>query len=319
MGALVGLALAVPAPRLSPRLDRLRGAVLDLAPTGDHPLRVADIGCDHGLLPLSLWRSRSHTRAIGVDVAAKALNRARRNAQEAYGASSFYRDGDKYIDGNRVLEWRLGDGLHAIADRGEVDTIVVSGVGPRSAFHVLCGATDPPGELLRRKGVKHVVLQPAANPRPTAVRPLREALAAAGMGAVREACDYVSSRYYVTLVYSASVPTKPASSARDLLIGALDPSRGPAREYLARSAAWLEGDLAHAREWGVHRWGRAEYSVEGSGAPSGKEHKLALASEKGSSSAGARYQETISGSDLCIIRQCLDESPMAIAPGRLML
>ncbi len=99
--------------------------------------RVADIGTDHGRL-LTLLRQRRAVRvAIGIDRSAAALQRTAAELADA------------------AIELRRGDGLAPLRP-GEVDTVVIAGMGAQSIIGVLeRGAARWP-ELTR------LVLQPAA-------------------------------------------------------------------------------------------------------------------------------------------------------------
>ena len=76
--------------------------------------RVADIGTDHGYVPIYLLRNQICPSAIAVDVSKGSLEKAAQNIVKA-GLS------DK-------IECRLSDGLSEIHP-GEIDAIVISGMG----------------------------------------------------------------------------------------------------------------------------------------------------------------------------------------------
>lgn len=103
--------------QLQPRLQLLA----ELVPVG---ARLADIGTDHGYLPVWLLQQGRIRAAIAADVGQEPLQHAVRTAKE-YG-----------VDG---VEFRLCDGLKGIrAD--EVDTIVVAGMGGETIIHILSQA-----------------------------------------------------------------------------------------------------------------------------------------------------------------------------------
>lgn len=106
-------------------------------------LRVADVGTDHGYVPVFLLREGVCPLAIAVDVSAGSLQKAADLAQRAG-----LRD---------RMECRLSDGLSKV-EPGEVDSIVISGMG---------------GILMRRileegletvRAAKELVLSPHRNP-----------------------------------------------------------------------------------------------------------------------------------------------------------
>jgi len=74
---------------------------------------MADIGSDHGFLPLYLWENQICPQIIVTDISAGSLDKAQENARR-YGAGA--------------LEFRLGDGL-AVISAGEVDVVVIAGMG----------------------------------------------------------------------------------------------------------------------------------------------------------------------------------------------
>ena len=100
--------------QLAPRLQLLA----DLVPQGAH---LADIGTDHGYLPVWLLQQGRISSAIAADIGAGPLEHARRTAREydVYG-----------------LAFRLCDGLSAIAP-DEADTLVIAGMGGETIIHIL--------------------------------------------------------------------------------------------------------------------------------------------------------------------------------------
>lgn len=102
--------------QLQPRLQMLS----DLVPPA---AALADVGTDHGYLPVYLLQKGAIRRAIASDIGAEPLDHARRTAEE-YGIS---------------LELRLCDGLQGIAPE-EVDTVVIAGMGGESIITILSAA-----------------------------------------------------------------------------------------------------------------------------------------------------------------------------------
>lgn len=90
---------------------RLR-AIAALTPEGCGCL--ADIGTDHGYIPVSLLLEGRVKRAVAADIGAMPLDHARRTAA-ACG-----------VEEN--LDFRLGDGL-SVLEPGEADVIVIAGMG----------------------------------------------------------------------------------------------------------------------------------------------------------------------------------------------
>ncbi len=123
-------------PRLSPRLR----AIAALIP---RDAAMADIGTDHGLLPIALLSEGAVRRAIAVDLRAAPLAVAAANRDRVPAAAS--------------LELRLGDGLGALAP-GEAQVAIMAGLGRRT-IERLIGTVDT--DTL---GIQRLVLQPERDP-----------------------------------------------------------------------------------------------------------------------------------------------------------
>ena len=93
------------------QISRRLQAVAGLASTG---MVLADVGCDHGYIPIYLLLKKRIPRAIAMDVNQGPLLRAEEHIR-AWGL-------EKYI------ETRLSDGLCALAP-GEAQCIVIAGMG----------------------------------------------------------------------------------------------------------------------------------------------------------------------------------------------
>ncbi|HPR23721.1 MAG TPA: class I SAM-dependent methyltransferase [Bacillota bacterium] len=118
--------------------DRLKAIASNISP-GE---TVADIGTDHGFLPLFLWEKEISPKTILTDVSEKSLQKAKANA----GAPQF---------GNQ-LDFRTGYGLSVI-DPGEADVIVIAGMGGIVIKKIL--EKDPD----KTKTFKKLLLQPRNN------------------------------------------------------------------------------------------------------------------------------------------------------------
>lgn len=100
--------------QLQPRLALLA----ELVPEG---CRLADIGTDHGYLPVYLMQQRRIAGAIAADIGPEPLEHARRTAMEC---------------GVENVEFRLCDGLQGIRPE-EVDTVVIAGMGGETILSIL--------------------------------------------------------------------------------------------------------------------------------------------------------------------------------------
>lgn len=103
---------------LQPRLKRLA----ELVPEGAH---LADIGTDHGYIPVYLLQTGRIASAIAADIGAEPLQHARRTAEE--------------YDLTEHMDFRLCDGLSGIGAE-EADCILVAGMGGETIVSILEGA-----------------------------------------------------------------------------------------------------------------------------------------------------------------------------------
>lgn len=87
--------------------------------------RLADIGTDHGYIPVYLLQRGRIDRAIAADIGAEPLAHARRTAQQ-YGLEE-------------RVELRLCDGLTGIGEE-ETDCILIAGMGGETIISILQGA-----------------------------------------------------------------------------------------------------------------------------------------------------------------------------------
>ncbi len=149
---------------LTPRL----ACIAALVPEG---ARLADIGTDHGKLPISLLRASHIVSAIGSDINQGPLDHAARNAAE-YGIA---------------LSLRLAHGLDAV-QADECDTISVAGMGGQTIIDILSAAS------WTADGAHLLLLQPM-----TMVYELRRWLWAHGYEIEKESLCKEDRRQYVVL------------------------------------------------------------------------------------------------------------------------
>lgn len=100
---------------------------------------MADIGTDHGFLPIALWERRISPKVIMSDVSLGSLEKARANAASLYPNENF--------------DLRLGNGIQ-ILGKGEVDAVVIAGMGGALMVRILSEDTEKTGSF------KKLVLQP---------------------------------------------------------------------------------------------------------------------------------------------------------------
>ena len=121
---------------------------------------MADIGCDHGFLPLYLMEKHKCPKVIMTDVSGGSLKKAETNC--------------KLVKPKGDYELRLGDGIDVLSD-GEVDVVVMAGMGGLLIADMLkCN-------LKKIRSIKRYILQPRNNP-----GRLRHFLACNGFSIVKE-------------------------------------------------------------------------------------------------------------------------------------
>ena len=135
---------------------------------------LADVGTDHGYLPLFLLKEGRVSRAILTDINEGPLATARENLSEAGYLSS--------------VELILTDGALALSEKGITD-LTVCGMGGELISRIISEA-----DFLKRAGTR-LILQPM-----TKVAHLRRTLAALGFDIIAEHYSLADGRYYVTLV-----------------------------------------------------------------------------------------------------------------------
>ena len=100
---------------------------------------LADVGTDHGYVPIALVQQQRIPRAIAMDINKGPLARAREHITMC--------QLDAYI------ETRLSDGVEALS-AGEVDTILIAGMGGDLVVHILSEGLDV------CRNAKELILQP---------------------------------------------------------------------------------------------------------------------------------------------------------------
>nr|WP_315019501.1 class I SAM-dependent methyltransferase [uncultured Aminipila sp.] len=120
--------------------DRLQ-MIADLIENGQ---TVADVGTDHGFLPIFLWESKKSPKVILADISKGSLQKAVDNVQMQNYNEEIVK---KYFG------FRLGNGIQ-ILENGEVDVVVIAGMGGVLMTEIL-GA-----DLIKTKSIKKFILQP---------------------------------------------------------------------------------------------------------------------------------------------------------------
>ena len=121
--------------RLSKRIYALANNVID----GDS---IADIGTDHGYVPMLLLKQGRSPRVIMSDISEGSLAKAR----ETFTACML---NDKVSES----DFRIGDGLQTI-EAGEVDELIIAGLGGHTIKNILAD------DETKSKSFKRLILQP---------------------------------------------------------------------------------------------------------------------------------------------------------------
>jgi tRNA (adenine22-N1)-methyltransferase len=102
---------------------------------------MADIGTDHGFLPIYLIESKKCDKVIMADISEPSLDKARTNAKEC---SEEIQSG---------IEFRAGDGLKVI-NEGEIEAVAVAGMGGKLIRDIMAD------NMVVTRSVNKYVLQP---------------------------------------------------------------------------------------------------------------------------------------------------------------
>lgn len=117
-------------------LSKRLKAVVDMVTPGN---RVADIGCDHAYSAIYLLKNKISPYVIAMDINQGPLERAKENVER--------------FDVADKISIRKSDGLEML-NKGEVDTLLIAGMGGRLMLQILNSHMDIVSE------VKELVLQP---------------------------------------------------------------------------------------------------------------------------------------------------------------
>ncbi len=131
---------------------------------------LADIGCDHGRLSVSLLQTNAAARIIASDISAASVEKARALAQ--------------YVGVADRMETRCAGGLSALKEK-EADVLAICGMGGMLIAQILSEAATP------LMGARKAVLQPMRG-----IEELRAYLYTAGYRVAEDVIVYDAGRYY---------------------------------------------------------------------------------------------------------------------------
>ncbi len=201
--------------RLSERLE----TIISMAEQMPGNCRVADVGTDHGFVPIRLVKDGLASYALAMDVREGPLLRAREHIEKAGLADR--------------IETRLSDGLAALGP-GEADGVVITGMGGELMLRILRDG----GHV--RNFVKWWVLSPQSEP-----ELFRRGLEELGLAICRETMLEEEGKFYtVMLVKPGNMHYEKRSGYRygDYLIRCGSPVL---RTWLLREKSKLQDILVH--------------------------------------------------------------------------
>ena len=201
---------------LSERLNRAASLVTD----GN---RLADIGTDHGFVPIFLIQEDRIPSAVAMDVNEGPLERASAHIREA--------------GLEERISVRLSDGLAALGP-GEADTVLIAGMGGALTVRILEDGSDLLWDPDREEGIRELVLQPQSE-----VGKVRRFLESGGWSICREEMVYEDGKFYPMMQCRPGHMKLTEAQARygPCLMEAADPVL---REYLLWRRGVLKSNLA---------------------------------------------------------------------------
>ena len=149
------------------QISRRLKAVAALVSPG---LVLADVGCDHGYIPIYLIQKGQIPRAIAMDINQGPLLRAREHIRE-WGLEAY-------------IETRLSDGLKAL-EPGEAQCLVIAGMGGPLMERILTQGAPV------LKDMKELILQPQSE-----IGHFRQFLAENGYRIIEEDMVEEEKKYY---------------------------------------------------------------------------------------------------------------------------
>lgn len=156
--------------KLSKRLETIAEMVPETGADG----RVADIGTDHGFVPIWLLTHERAAGALAMDVRKGPLLRAQEHVRQ-YGLEE-------------RIETRLSDGLEKLQP-GEAQTVVIAGMGGELMLRILRDGSHV------RESIRHWVLSPQSE-----LGLFRHGLEELGLAVVKETMLEEEGKYYTVML-----------------------------------------------------------------------------------------------------------------------
>jgi tRNA A22 N-methylase len=271
--------------RMSPLMDLVVSASMQ---GGEHVLKdetniqstarlrsIADIGCDHGLLSLSLasmaWSASQSldvgtcseflSRVTGSDISSNALSSAILSldkvneslSRSAISDTSNKEDIDELGSIKLPIDFRVGNGLITL-EPGEADGVILAGMGVHTMIEILMGSN-----ALDVLGTNYLFLQPT-NSRPRHLLLLYDALQNDGhQWELRdENIVFLGGRWYINSYFKRRQACKTATThylgdflSKDDII-----SRAAYESYVTHHINWLRQDYSSKAQLEIddERW-----------------------------------------------------------------
>jgi tRNA (adenine22-N1)-methyltransferase len=217
--------------------------LVDLACVGDndHIRTIADVGCDHGLLAISLSLSGRFERVVGVDVSERALQDGAitlyQKLLDTLNTEERWERNGQQQKNFLPIEFRMGDGLKALLP-GEADAVCIAGMGVDSMIQIL------EADEMDRVGCKKLILQPT-NTRPRNLLRLYDCLALMGWGVRDESIEYLSSRWYMSTSFEPQTINDNRLRVPGQMLAQLGdetPMKQAYGRYVLHHQKWIEQD-----------------------------------------------------------------------------
>ena len=157
--------------KLSDRLEQIAARAAEITEG-----YVADVGTDHGFVPIRLMESGKVKHVVAMDVRKGPLSRASEHIRE-YGMEE-------------SIETRLSDGLKELRP-GEADTVIIAGMGGELMLRILRDGAH------MKDSVKHYVLSPQSE-----LYVFRHGLEELGLSITEEQMLMDEGKYYVIITVS---------------------------------------------------------------------------------------------------------------------
>ena len=157
--------------------------------------RLADVGTDHGYIPIYLLQQKKIPAAIAMDINEGPLERAKEHIA-LYGLQAY-------------IQTRLSDGVAALKP-GEVEAVLIAGMGGGLVMHIL-----KDGEKVCQSA-KELILQPQSE-----IERVREFLREEGYTILAEDMVYEDGKFYpmMKVQYQGEKAQKASEKSSDLSTG----------------------------------------------------------------------------------------------------